>query len=250
MPRVARKYYISSFLHIMVQGINKEAIFKEEFYKNLYLKLIRDTVKEFDIKVLAYAIMDNHIHILLHYNNIEDVSKSMQKINQSFAQMYNKNEGRVGYVFRDRYRSEQIKDKSHLYTVLTYIHFNPYKAGIIKKLSDYKFSSYNQYIKGNIKKENAYILFGTYDYKKIFVEMHKQYFNKNLSQEETYKEVINNFKKKNGINTTEIIIKEKNLLIQLILELEEKTDLKDKEICKLLGLGKNRITNLKKDRLK
>lgn len=176
MPRLAKKYYISFFLHIMVQGINKETIFKDEFYKKLYLKLIKDTVNEFDINLLAYVIMDNHVHILLNYNNIDDISKCMHKINQNFAQLYNKNENRVGYVFRNRYRSEQIIDKAHLYTVLAYIHFNPYKAGIINKLSDYKFSAYNQY------------------------------FNKVLDEEEVCKKVIDDFKKRNGINTTEIIM--------------------------------------------
>ena len=165
MPRVNRKYYISSFLHIMVQGINKEKIFKTDFYKNFYIKLMKIIQADFDIEILAYTIMDNHSHILLYYKNIEDVSKFMGKLNQKFAQFYNKNENRVGYVFRGRYRCEQITDIAHLYNVLPYIHFNPYKAGIVNNLLDYKFSSYPLYLKGRVNKEKGLILFNTNEIK-------------------------------------------------------------------------------------
>lgn len=249
MPRVNRKYYISSFLHIMVQGINKEDIFKNDFYKNLYLKLINENIDEFNLKILAYVIMSNHAHILLSYSNIEDVSKFMHKINQAFAQMYNKFENRVGYVFRGRYRCEQIKDEVHLYNVLIYIHYNPIKANIVKKLSDYKYSSYNQYLNGDIEKEIVHIIFNTYDYKEIFNRLHEEYFDKYLSKQKkmkTYQEVIEEFKSKNKISTTELIIKENNLLIQLIFDLEDCTNLNDKQISELLKIGKNKIRNLKK----
>jgi len=172
----------------------------------------------------------------------------MHKINQTFAQMYNKIEDRVGYVFRDRYKCEQIKDESHLYNVLAYIHFNPYKAKLIEKLADYKYSSYIDYIKGNIDKEKAYMIFNTYEYKEIFIKLHKEYFDKYLKSmtvEKTYNDVINEFKLKNKIKSTRIITKENNLLINLILELENKTTLKDKQIAEVLEIGKNRIGYLK-----
>lgn len=40
MPRAARKYLETSFFHVMVQGINKEYIFKNERYINRYLQLM------------------------------------------------------------------------------------------------------------------------------------------------------------------------------------------------------------------
>ena len=246
MPRVNRKYYISSFLHIMVQGINKEEIFKTDFYKNLYIRLMKTIQSDFDIEILAYAIMNNHSHVLLYYNNIEDVSKFIGKLNQKFAQLYNKNENRVGYVFRGRYKCEQITDISHLHNVLPYIHFNPYKAGIVRNLIEYKFSSYPQYLNDKVDIEKGFILFNTYDYKELFIQVHQEYYKKILNKKLTYEEIVLDYKKRNKINTTEMILKDNNLLIGLILELQEKTRLTNKEICEFLGIGKNRITNLKK----
>ena len=41
MSRIPRKYLETSFFHVMLQGINKEYIFKNERYINMYLKLVR-----------------------------------------------------------------------------------------------------------------------------------------------------------------------------------------------------------------
>lgn len=249
MPRTGRKNYISSFLHIMVQGINREYIFKKDVFKKLYVKLMNEEFQKFDINLLAYAIMENHTHILIKYTKIEDVSYCMHKINQTFAQIYNKSEDRVGYVFRDRYKCEQIIDEAHLYNVLAYIHFNPYKARLVEKLADYNYSSYKDYISGKIDREKVYIIFNAYEYKEIFKDLHKEYFDKYLKNviiKKSYVDVIDEFKLKNKINSINIITKENNLLINLILELENNTDLNDKQISELLGIGKNRISCLKK----
>lgn len=248
MPRINRKYYISSFLHVMVQGINKEDIFKNDYYKKVYLNLIIKNFKEYNLKILSYVIMNNHAHMLISYDKIEELSKFMHLINTKYAKFYNKNENRVGYVFRDRYKCEQIKDEKHLFNVLPYIHYNPVKAKIVNCTEKYKFSSYNDYINGNIDKENAYILFNTYNYIEKFNEIHKNYSESKEMKEDkidNYEEVIKNFKKMYKITTTEIIKKEKNLLLELILEMQERTSLKDYEIAKILGIGKNRITLLK-----
>ena len=49
-------------------------------------------------------------------------------------------------MFQDRYKSEPVEGDSYFLTVLRYIHLNPVKAGICKTASDYKDSSYNDYM--------------------------------------------------------------------------------------------------------
>lgn len=246
MSKVNRKYYSSSYLHIMVQGINKEDIFKHEIYKKLYLKLLQKYLNEFNVNLLAYVVMDNHAHMLIHYKNIEELSKFMSKVNQNFAQIYNKHEERVGYVFRSRYKCKEIVDMQYLYVVLAYIHFNPYKANIVSKLSDYKFSSYNNFINKKISKEDAYFLFKTDKYENIFADIHKQYFEKYINRDEFYKKIINDFIEINDVESYELIKKDDVMLMKLIDILKNKTQLSDRKICKLLNIGKNRITTLRK----
>ena len=115
MSRRARQNLRTSFFHVIVQGINKESIFKKDQYKEKYLKLIEDKMQEYDLDILAYAIMNTHAHLLIHIEKIKMLSEFMKKINEEFANYYNYKENRVGYVFRDRFLSEPIYTKCTCY---------------------------------------------------------------------------------------------------------------------------------------
>ena len=121
MPRNPRSNIKASFLHVMVQGINKSYIFNKEEDIKYYIKLMYKVKKENNIKIIAYCVMNNHVHILLKMNTIKDVSKYMKTINTMYALYYNKKYNRVGYVFRDRYKSQEIIDEKHLYNCIKYI---------------------------------------------------------------------------------------------------------------------------------
>lgn len=147
MPRKSRKLLGDILCHHMVQGINKEYIFETNEEKEKYLKLLKKYYIEFKIDVIAYCIMDNHAHMLLHSDRIENISNFMQKINSIYAMDYNKSKNRVGYVFRNRFESVPILKREQMYTCIKYIHMNPVKSHIVKKENEYKYSSYNDYIK-------------------------------------------------------------------------------------------------------
>jgi len=145
MPRKARKAVNSKFYHVMVQGINKENIFFDDLQKYKYYHLMEKYLTEFEVSVIAYCIMSNHVHMLLHSKDIEVVSRFMHKINGIFAQDYNRENQRVGYVFRDRFKLEYILNEEYLYACIDYIHMNPVKANLVNKEDEYKFSSYNEF---------------------------------------------------------------------------------------------------------
>lgn len=58
---------------------------------------------------MAYCIMNNHVHLLVYSEEVQKLSKMMQKINTAYAKYYNECNERVGYVFRDRYLSQPIR---------------------------------------------------------------------------------------------------------------------------------------------
>ena len=152
MPRHARKYLETSFFHVMVQGINKEYIFRKEQYKNMYVNLLKKYIKNIDLKIISFCIMSNHVHLLAKVEDIKILSSFMLKVNSAYAKYYNYMEGeRVGYVFRDRYKSEPILDRRQLIRCIKYIHENPVKAGIVKYPKDYNFSSYKYFEKHKLK---------------------------------------------------------------------------------------------------
>lgn len=145
MPRTARKDSETSFFHVMIQGINREYIFYKNEYIEKYLELIKRYKEEYKISVLAYCIMNNHAHLLVHTQKIEEMTKFMHKINGIFAQYYNKNEDRVGVVLRNRYESEPIYNEKYLARCIRYIHMNPVKAKIAKYCEEYKYSTAKEF---------------------------------------------------------------------------------------------------------
>ena len=176
MSRTARKKYNSKYFHVITQGINKEYIFKKKEYKEKYKELFISNAKDNEIKILSYCIMDNHTHMLLHCKNIEEMSSYMHKINTTYAFYYNKNEGRVGYVFRDRFYSEPIQDERHLKACVAYIHNNPVKAKMVNDPLEYEYSSYRDYINKNgiVTEEVLRIIFDREEkYIDEFINLHK-----------------------------------------------------------------------------
>ena len=145
MTRRLRKNVESSFLHILVQGVNKEFIFLENKDIEKYQSLLFKIKKEYELKIVAYCIMHNHAHILLYAEENKTLSKFMHIVNTYYANYYNKKYARVGHVFRDRFKSEEISTKEYLYNCINYIHRNPVKAGLCSSESEYEFSSFNKY---------------------------------------------------------------------------------------------------------
>ena len=145
MPRRARTIKKNKLYHIMVQGINREYIFNETRNKEKYLKIMREKLENYQSIIIAYCMMDNHAHFLLHSENEGDVSKLFQRVNCAYSNYYNKERKRVGFVFRDRFLSKEIVDDIQKIRCIHYIHNNPIKAKIISNAEDYSYSSYHEY---------------------------------------------------------------------------------------------------------
>ena len=141
MPRKPRNNIRTPFIHVMTQGINKSYIFSEEQDIKYYISTMYNIKEKYSIKIIAYCIMNNHAHILIETNDVDNLSKYMQCLNTKYAIYYNKKYNRIGYVFRDRYRSEEILSENHLNNCIQYIYNNPVKAKICKEAEEYPYSN-------------------------------------------------------------------------------------------------------------
>lgn len=79
MPTSAREYSETDIYHVFARANNREKIFLDKSDKDYYINLIKLSKDELNIRVFAFAIMDNHIHILLKAKR-EDLSKIMKFI--------------------------------------------------------------------------------------------------------------------------------------------------------------------------
>ena len=253
MPRIARKNFISKFHHVIVQGINKEYIFKNSQYINTYKNIILKKLEKSDITILSYCIMNNHAHFLIYSANIENLSKFMQRINTSYSKYYNKENNRVGYVFRDRYYTQEILDKNQLYNCMRYIHNNPVKAGIVKNFSEYKYSSYNEFTGDGkiINSESIKLLFGTSKtYINQFNQIHKVFKEESFAdvdkKEKSIKDFIIEEEKRYGKKIKDIKC-EKKVVKEIVKKARVQTDVTIKELATIFEIPKSTIARYCKE---
>lgn len=229
MPRIARSKIITQYCHVIVQGIERKFIFKEKYFKELYLSLLKDNLKNTKIEILGYCVMDNHVHTLIYVDDAKELSKYMQKVNTCFAVRYNKIHDRVGYVFRSRYYLQPIKSERQLFNCLVYIHRNPIKANIVANYEEYKFSSYKEFItkrKFLLSSKSIELLFGSSDnYMETFKKIHSNWaindiedIKEYIDEEIILKDFLNKYKK-----SIEEVKEDKELLKELIKDLTSKS---------------------------
>ena len=162
MPRSAREKSSTGIYHVMLRGINHQIIFEDDEDYHKYLETLKKYQDESGYTIYAYCLMGNHIHLLIKEER-EELGIAFRRIGASYVYWYNWKYGRRGHLFQDRYKSEVVENDSYFLTVILYIHQNPVKAGIVKDIADYRWSSYGEYIgeAGLCKTEFALNMFST-----------------------------------------------------------------------------------------
>ena len=144
MPRGARVKSQTQVYHIMLRGNNREKVFIDEEDKSKIIDILRDKKKTEEYFLYAYCIMDNHIHLIIKEGQ-NSIATIVKRIATSYAYYFNKKYKRIGHVFQERFKSENIEDESYLLAAIRYVHQNPIKPGI-GTIDGYKWSSYKDYI--------------------------------------------------------------------------------------------------------
>ena len=133
MPRQARLDVPGALHHIMIRGINKTAIFKDDQDKARFLERLGQAVSDGKCAVYAWVLMDNHVHILFKSGK-DGISAVMRKLLTWYAQYFNRRHKRTGHLFENRYKSILCDQDNYLLALIRYIHLNPVRAKIVATL--------------------------------------------------------------------------------------------------------------------
>ena len=133
----------------MMRGINKQVIFQSDADRRHFITILGECKEISGFKLHAFCLMPNHIHLLLEPAGDEPLEIIFKRIGSRYAVWYNRKYQRVGHLFQDRFRSENVETDMYYRTVLRYILQNPMKAGMEKKPGTYRWSSYLAYEKGS-----------------------------------------------------------------------------------------------------
>lgn len=263
MPRIKRIQSPTNIYHVMARGNNKNKIFLDEEDKYKYLKIISRKKEKFSFLLYSYALMDNHIHLVINENE-STISEIMKSINVSYVMYFNKKYDRVGHLFQGRFKSEVVDSDQYLLSLIRYVHNNPVKANIVKDLNDYLWTSYKYYAEKNkedylvdsnrilsmisdnkVNAIKAFIKFSKENNEDIYLDIEnaKQIKNK----DEAIKYIKERLKEEN-IAENYLINKPNNIkgtiIHNLIVEIKEKSNLSLREIGEMFKISKSTIQRL------
>ena len=147
MSRPWRIEYEGALYHLLSRGNERSDIFSNNKDRTSFLDAVGEMSERFDIDIFAYVLMDNHYHLLLRTRQA-NLKRAMQWFGTTYTQRFNRRHFRSGHLFQGRYKSIIIQNDAYLLQLSYYIHRNPLRAGIVKRLAGYRWSSYNAYAYG------------------------------------------------------------------------------------------------------
>jgi REP element-mobilizing transposase RayT len=144
MPRKARIDAPGALQHIIIRGIERKEIHRDAKDKNVFLKRFGKVILESSTACYAWALMDNHAHLLLR-TGATPIATVMRRVLTGYAQYFNRRHKRHGQLFQNRYKSILCEEDPYFLELVRYIHLNPVRAGMVKSLkalNGYRFSGH------------------------------------------------------------------------------------------------------------
>ena len=132
---------------MFARGNDKQLIYRDDVDRETYLRLLRRTIQRCDWRLLAYCLMENHVHLLLNTPRA-NLGEGMRQLHGLYAQVFNARHGHTGHVFQGRYGCVRIKTDEQLWTVAAYIARNPVKAGLCRSPEEWRWSSHTSIASG------------------------------------------------------------------------------------------------------
>ena len=162
MPRQARLDFPGTLHHVICRGIEKRDIVDDDKDRDNFVERIGGIAQKTGTSVYAWALMRNHVHILLR-SGLSGLSDFMRKLLTGYAVSYNRRHNRHGYLFQNRYKSIVCEEESYLLELVRYIHLNPVRAKVAKTLEEldaYPYSGHSVIIGkvGHTWQDREYVL--------------------------------------------------------------------------------------------
>ncbi len=148
MPRRARIALPNVPIHLIQRGNNRQScFFADEDYRR-YLDWLTEYSVKTGCRVHAYALMTNHVHLLISADRADTGGALMKLLGQRYVQYVNRVYRRSGTLWEGRFRSCPVQEEGYLLGCQRYIELNPVRANMVAHPAEYRWSSYRANAQG------------------------------------------------------------------------------------------------------
>jgi putative transposase len=157
MPDYRRGHVKGGTFFFTMVAHGRFPLFKQESDVNLLIACFRQTMVVHSFIVDAWAILPDHLHIIWTLpENDSDFSVRWKDIKASFSKRYQGHiSGNVSQsmlkkgekdIWQRRFWEHTIRDEADYEKHCDYIHYNPVKHGLASTPTDYKYSSFIEFV--------------------------------------------------------------------------------------------------------
>lgn len=148
MPRIARVVAVGYPHHVVQRGNNRDTVFFDNKDKEQYLSLLKKYANKWASPILAYCLMNNHVHLLTRPLENLSLYKMMQGLTLCYTQYVNRKYQKTGRLWESRYHSCIVDNETYLWAVVRYVEQNPVRAKMVNKVEDFSHSSAQAHLNG------------------------------------------------------------------------------------------------------
>lgn len=133
MPRKARIDAPGAVQHIIIRGIERKKIFRNDVDRKNFIARLSSIVSETQTTCYAWALLSNHTHLLLR-TGTTPIATVMRRLLTGYAVSFNLKYKRHGQLFQNRYKSILCQEDRYFKELVRYIHLNPLRANLVPDL--------------------------------------------------------------------------------------------------------------------
>ena len=133
MPRLARLDAPGILHHVIIRGIERQDIFRNNQDRDDFIERLSIILPETKTSCYAWVLMSNHAHFLFRSGKI-GISTVMRRLLTGYAVSFNHRYSRHGQLFQNRYKSIICQEDAYLKELVRYIHLNPLRANLVSSL--------------------------------------------------------------------------------------------------------------------
>ena len=162
MPRLSRLDAPGILHHVIIRGIERRKIFRDDNDRDNFIDRLGNLLPETGTGCYAWALIPNHAHFLFRTGYVP-LASLMRRLLTGYVVSFNRRHKRYGQLFQNRYKSIICQEDTYLKELVRYIHLNPLRAklcGNLSELNRYPYCGHSVLI-GNRKRiwqDAAYVL--------------------------------------------------------------------------------------------
>jgi putative transposase len=145
MPRERRLVLPGRPHHITQRGNNRRDVFFADSDRELYMSLLKEYTAEYQVKILGYCLMTNHVHLIAVPAAPSGLAKALGRTHNDYARWLHIRRRESGHLWQNRFFSCPLDD-AYTWAVLAYVERNPVRAGIVAQCEDWPWSSARQHL--------------------------------------------------------------------------------------------------------